>query len=151
MIGPSPYYINEPYYKGGFNREDIEQLLEMMKANYLQWSSYFSPRAMGNTERPQLAGSLQQVFCKADPHITTQFARVTFLSDQRKDLERITVPTLILQTSEDIVAPRHIGEYVHEHIPGSTLCYMKATGHFPHLSAVEETVTLVKQYLSEKS
>jgi sigma-B regulation protein RsbQ len=150
MIGPSPYYINEPHYMGGFDREDIQQLLSMMENNYEQWSQFFAPKAMGNNDKPELAGDLQELFCKADPVITTQFAKVTFLSDNRKDLSHLEVPVLILQPSEDIVAPQHIGEYIHQHIRSSTLCHMKATGHFPHLSAVEETVSSIKKYLGEK-
>jgi sigma-B regulation protein RsbQ len=147
MIGPSPYYINEPPYLGGFDKEDIQQLLAMMQENYQQWSGFFAPKAMGNADRPELAKALEAIFCKTDPEITCDFARVTFLTDNRKDLGKLKVPTAILQPADDIVAPRHIGEYLHQMMPCSNLYYMKATGHFPHLSAVEETIALIKQYL----
>lgn len=147
MIGPSPCYLNEPAYSGGFDRENIEQLLAMMKENYVEWAAFFAPKAMGNEDRPELSNTLKTAFCKADPAITCDFASVTFLSDNRKDLNQLTVPTLILQPANDIVAPKHIGEYMQQHIRDSTLYYMQATGHFPHLSAVEETVELIRKYL----
>jgi sigma-B regulation protein RsbQ len=147
MIGPSPYYLNEPPYMGGFDKEDIHQLLTLMKENYIQWSGFFAPKAMRNEDRPELSGTLKGLFCKADPDITYSFAKVTFLSDNRQDLYRLTVPSLILQPADDIVAPKHVGEYLHRNIQHSTLVYMEATGHFPHLSAVEETISLIKQYL----
>jgi sigma-B regulation protein RsbQ len=147
MIGPSPCYFNEPPYYGGFDREHLEELLLMMQKNYMEWSGFFAPKVMGNAGRPELAGALKDLFCKADPRITCDFARVTFLSDNRGDLHQLRVPSLILQPAEDIVAPTVVGEYLHQRLPKSTLFYMEATGHFPHLSAVEETVSLIRQYL----
>lgn len=149
MIGPSPCYMNIPPYFGGFNKEDIYQLLQVMKENYPEWASSFAPQAMGNPDRPELADEIENSFCTADPDITYEFGRVAFLSDNRADLCKLKTPTLILQTAEDIVAPAAVGEYVHKNISGSTICYMNATGHFPHLSGVEETLNTIKQYLAK--
>lgn len=150
MIGASPKYINDPPYLGGFNEEEVEQLLTLMRDNYVQWTQWFASKAMANSDKPELSDKLQNIFSSVNPAIMYDFARMTFFADKRKDLCKLTIPTLILQTDNDIVAPRHIGEFVHRSIPYSTLYYMKATGHYPHLSAVEETVGMIKKYLEEE-
>ncbi|HZF64288.1 MAG TPA: alpha/beta hydrolase [Chitinophagaceae bacterium] len=151
MVGPSPKYINEKDYLGGFTREEIEQLLHVMKHDYEKWAGYFAPIAMGNSERPELSEGLKTNFCMADPDITYDFAEATFLSDSRQELEQLKIPSLILQISNDIVAPQQVGEYMHKKMPGSELYQMEATGHFPHLSSPEETIRLIKQYLEKHS
>jgi sigma-B regulation protein RsbQ len=150
MIGPSPCYINGRGYTGGFERGEIETLLGVMETNYRKWASAFAPLAMGNADKPELSQDLNETFCSADPAITLDFARLTFLSDNRNDLPKLQTPCLILQTAEDIVAPLSVGAYMHQAIPGSTLVNMKATGHFPHLSAPEETAHEIKQYLEKE-
>lgn len=147
MIGPSPRYINEPGYIGGFEKDEIDELLALMRDNYRDWAAFFGPKAMANPERPELSENLIDSLCTADPAITYDFAKATFLSDNRNDLPILKTPSLILQTAEDIVAPLQVGEYMHKNIPGSTLCNMNATGHFPHLSAPQETIELIKNYL----
>ena len=135
MVGPSPCFINDDGYVGGFSREDIEELLETMEANYLGWSSNMGPAIMGVPDRPELASELTNSFCRNDPEIAKHFARVTFLSDHRLDLARTPVPALILQCSDDIIAPRAVGDYMHKHLPDSTLAIIDNVGHCPHLSA----------------
>jgi sigma-B regulation protein RsbQ len=147
MIGPSPCYLNTKGYNGGFERQEIEALLNLMETNYRNWAGAFAPVVMGNSDKPELSRNLNESFCSADPAITLDFARLTFLSDNRNDLPRLQTPSLILQAAEDIVAPLAVGAYMHEATPGSTLVYMKATGHFPHLSAPEETINEIKKYL----
>ena len=147
LVGPSPCYIDDGDYVGGFSREDIEGLLESLDSNYLGWSSAMAPVIMGNPDRPELGTELTNSFCRTDPAIARQFARVTFLSDNRADLPKVKVRTLILQCSEDVIAPRCVGEYVHRNIPGSELVLMQATGHCPNLSAPEETVAAIKGFL----
>jgi sigma-B regulation protein RsbQ len=148
LVGPSPCYINEGDYTGGFNREDIEGLLEILDSNYLGWSSTMAPVIMGNPERPELGQELAESFCRTDPAIARQFARVTFLSDNRADLARLRTPALILQCAEDAIAPAVVGEYVHRALPGSAFVQMKATGHCPNLSAPEETTAAIREYLA---
>ena len=148
LIGPSPRYIDDAPYETGFSRADIDGLLEALDSNYLGWSRQMAPLIMGNPERPELGEELTNSFCRTDPEITKQFARVTFLSDNRSDLQKVDVPTLILQCSEDAIAPRPVGEYVHRHIPRSELVLMRATGHCPNLSAPEETVAAITSFLS---
>jgi sigma-B regulation protein RsbQ len=147
MIGPSPCYINKDTYKGGFEQADIEDLLETMERNYIGWANYLAPNIMGHKERPELGQELTESFCSTDPVIAGQFAKTTFFSDNRQDLEHLKVPALILQCSEDIIAPLEVGYYIHEHLPNSTLRIMEATGHCPHMSAPEETILLIKEYL----
>jgi sigma-B regulation protein RsbQ len=122
-----------------------------MKEDYAKWASYFAPKAMGNADRPVLAEHVEDVLCEADPYITYEFAKVVFLSDNRKDLSEVKIPTHILQLSEDIIAPTAVGEFILKNIPGSTIYYMNATGHFPHLSAVDETINVIKNYLQPGS
>jgi len=147
LIGPSPRYVNDPPYVGGFERGDIEGLLEMMEHNYIGWASFLAPAIIKNPDRPELCEELTESFCSTDPVIARRFAEATFLSDNRDDLGRVTVPALILQCSDDMVAPEAVGEYVHRETPGSTLRVMKATGHCPHMSHPEETIELIREYL----
>ena len=152
MIGPSPRYLNDPPgYNGGFERSDIEGLLDTMDKNYIGWANYLGPAIMANAERPELGRELTESFCSTDPVIARRFAEATFFADNRDDLAELRTPSLILQCSEDIIAPREVGEYVHRELPGSTLRMMEATGHCPHMSAPEETIALMREYLSPRN
>ncbi len=147
LIGPSPRYLDDVDYVGGFTRPDIDGLLDSLDSNYLGWSSAMAPVIMGNGDRPELGAELTNSFCRTDPDIAAHFARVTFLSDNRQDLPHVRTPALILQCSEDVIAPRTVGEYVHRQMPDSQFVEMKATGHCPNLSAPDETSTLIKAFL----
>ncbi|TKC09205.1 alpha/beta fold hydrolase [Pedobacter frigoris] len=148
FLGPSPRYLNDGDYFGGFERNDLEDLFNMMDNNYLGWSRALAPSIIGNQERPELGERLTNSFCATDPEIAKQFARVTFLSDNRKDLARLTVPSLTLQCTNDIIAPVQVGQYMHENMQNNTLVIMDATGHCPHMSAPEETIKAMKAYLA---
>jgi sigma-B regulation protein RsbQ len=147
LIGPSPRYVDDEGYVGGFAREDIEGLLDSLDSNYLGWAQAFAPVIVGADQPAELQEELTNSFCRTDPEIARHFARVTFLSDNRADLERVTTPTLVLQCSDDVIAPQAVGEYVHRQIPGSTLVLMDATGHCPNLSAPDETVAAITDFL----
>jgi sigma-B regulation protein RsbQ len=148
LIGPSPRYINDEGYTGGFSREDIDGLLESLESNFLGWSSTMAPVIVGNADRPELGEELTNSFCRADPQIAAQFARVTFLSDNRADLAHVSTPSLVLQCSEDALAPETVGEYVQRHLPDGRLVQLRATGHCPNLSAPEETVAAMRAFLT---
>jgi sigma-B regulation protein RsbQ len=148
MVGPSPCYINQDDYTGGFSRTDIEGLMQTLESNYVGWSSAMAPVIMGNSDRPELSAELSESFCRTDPDIARHFANVTFLSDNRQDLTKVSTPSLVLQCSDDVIAPDCVGDYVHSHLSHSTLVRLKATGHCPHLSAPEETIAVIRQYLS---
>ena len=148
MVGPNPRYVDDGDYTGGFSREDIAALLESLDSNHLGWSAAMAPVIMGNPERPELTAELTNSFCRTDPDIARQFARVTFLSDNRADLPGVRVPTLVLQCSDDVIAPESVGRYVHESIPGSTFTKLAATGHCPNLSAPEETTAAIRAFLA---
>jgi sigma-B regulation protein RsbQ len=147
LVGPSPRYLNDEGYEGGFSRQDIDELLESLESNYLGWASAMAPAIMANGDRPNLGEELTNSFCRTDPAIARDFAEVTFLSDNRADLERVTVPTLILQCSEDIIAPAAVGDYVHAKISRSTLVRLRAVGHCPNLSAPDETADAIAAFL----
>jgi sigma-B regulation protein RsbQ len=149
LIGPSPRYINDSPYVGGFERADIDGLLDMMEKNYIGWANYLAPAIMKNPDRPELAEELNESFCSTDPVIARRFAEATFLADNRKDLSNVPVPSLVLQCSDDLIAPFAVGNYVHENLPNSTLHVLSATGHCPHMSHPEETIDAIKKYLSE--
>jgi sigma-B regulation protein RsbQ len=150
LVGPSPRYINDGAYVGGFERADIEGLLDSLDSNYLGWSSTMAPVIMGNADRPELGAELTNSFCRTDPAIARQFARVTFLSDNRADLAKVSVPTLILQCQDDVIAPEVVGEYVQSQIADSELLYMEATGHCPNLSAPTETSAAIEAFLQKR-
>ena len=148
LIGPSPRYVNDaPEYVGGFERTDIEGLLEMMDRNYIGWANFLAPALMKNPDQPELGEELTDSFCPTDPLIARRFAEATFFADNRSDLPLVRVPSLILQCSEDMIAPSQVGEFVHRQIPGSTFRAMNATGHCPHMSHPEETIEAIREYL----
>lgn len=149
LVGPSPSYINDGDYTGGFEREQINELLESLDRNHLGWSMAMAPVIMANPDRKELGEELANSFCKTDPAIAKHFARTTFLTDKREVLSHTTVPSLILQCSDDVIAPRAVGEYMHEHLPNSELVILKATGHCPNLSAPEETIDAIQKYLDK--
>lgn len=148
MIGPSPCYIDDGDYKGGFSRHDIDALLDTLDGNYLGWASTIAPVIMGAPHQPELGEELTRSFCRTDPTIASHFARVTFLSDNRADLPRLTTPTLILQCSDDFIAPREVGAYMHRVLPNSRLEVLENVGHCPHLSAPDATKDAIDAFLA---
>jgi sigma-B regulation protein RsbQ len=148
LVGPSPRYVDDLPYRGGFEAADIEELLESLDSNYLGWSAAMAPAIIGNPERPELGDELTNSFCRTDPAIARHFARVTFTSDNREDLARVSVPCLVLQSREDVIAPLEVGEFVHARIPDSTLVVLEATGHCPNLSAPDQVVAAIQDWLS---
>jgi sigma-B regulation protein RsbQ len=149
LVAPSPRYIDDEGYAGGFAETDIEELLASLDRNYLGWSTTMAPVIMANADRPELGAELTASFCRTDPEVAKRFARATFLSDNRADLAEVKLPTLVLQCSDDPIAPDSVGEYVHAQIPGSTLVKLRATGHCPNLSAPAETVTAIAAFLNK--
>ena len=148
MVGPSPCYVNDGDYVGGFTTLQIEELIASLEDNHLGWSATMAPVIMGNLDRAELGEELRSSFCRTDPEIAAHFARTTFMSDYREVLAPIEIPTLILQCSDDVIAPTCVGEYMHRMMPGSTLVIMKATGHCPNLSAPEETIEAIRSFLT---
>lgn len=147
LVGPSPRYIDDVGYVGGFSASDIEELLTSLDDNYLGWSQAMAPVIMGNVDQPDLAVELSESFCRTDPTIAKRFARVTFLSDNRADLARIGVPTLVLQCRQDVIAPIEVGRFVQEAIPDSELVVLDATGHCPNLSAPAATIEAIADFV----
>jgi sigma-B regulation protein RsbQ len=149
MVGPSPCYINDGDYVGGFTRADIDELLETMDANYLGWSRSVAPMIMGAPNQPLLSDELTERFCRNDPGVARHFARVSFLSDHRADVPRSAVPALILQCSDDLIAPREVGEWLHRHLPASMLRVVANVGHCPHMSAPTYSSRAIDVFLAQ--
>jgi sigma-B regulation protein RsbQ len=147
LVGPSPRYVDDDDYVGGFAEEDILELLDSLDSNYLGWSSAMAPVIMGNPDRPGLGQELTESFCRTDPEIARRFARVTFLSDSRDDLRGVRAPTLVLQCRDDVIAPGSVGRFVTAAIPGSVLVELDATGHCPNLSAPAETTAAISDFV----
>jgi sigma-B regulation protein RsbQ len=147
LVGPSPRYVDDADYVGGFSEAQINELLDFLDSNHMGWSQAMAPVVMGNADRPELAEELTNSFCRTDPEIARRFARTTFLSDNRADLDDLAARSLILQCSEDVIAPREVGEYVHRRLPNSRFVLLEATGHCPNLSAPEETVAAIRAFL----
>ncbi|MCU4183192.1 alpha/beta hydrolase [Acidiferrimicrobium sp. IK] len=149
LVAPSPRYIDDGTYVGGFSKADIAELLDSLESNYLGWSSAMAPVIMGNGERPELGDELTESFCRTDPRIARQFARVTFMSDNRADLAKVSQPTLVLQCRQDVIAPVAVGQYVADAIAGSRLVLLDATGHCPNLSAPDATAAAIAEFVSD--
>jgi sigma-B regulation protein RsbQ len=147
MIGPSPRYIDDGDYTGGFSETQIEELLQFLESNHMGWSAQMAPAIMGNPDRPELGQELTNSFCRTDPEIAKAFARVTFKSDNRADLAKVVTPTLILQCTDDIIASKIVGEFVHRAIEGSEIVILEATGHCPNLSAPEEVIAAMRPFV----
>lgn len=147
LVGPSPRYINDGEYIGGFSEDDIEELLQSLDHNHMGWSTTMAPVIMGNPDHPELAEELTESFCRTDPDIAKAFARVTFTSDNRLDLSKVKARTLILQSREDIIASEEVGHFVHEHVNGSKLMMLNATGHCPNLSAPNEVISAIQAFI----
>ena len=148
LVGPSPRYVDDEGYRGGFTADEIDELLDTMDGNYLGWSQHIAPVIMGTPDRPELGDELASSFCRTDPGIARQFARTTFLSDNRDDLARVRTPSLVVQCREDVIAPVEVGTYVAEHLEGSELVVLDATGHCPNLSAPDQLVDAMRRYLT---
>jgi sigma-B regulation protein RsbQ len=147
LVGPSARYINDGDYVGGFSEKQIEELLQFLESNHMGWSAQMAPAIMGNPDRPELGDELTNSFCRTDPEIAKAFARVTFTSDNRGDLAKVDIPTLILQCSEDIIASKEVGEFVHQGIANSEIIVLEATGHCPNLSAPEEVIAAMRKFV----
>jgi len=147
MVGPSPCYIDSDGYTGGFSRDQVLELLDFLADNHLGWSAAMAPAIMGNADRPELGRTLENSFCATDPEIAREFAKVTFLSDNRADLSSIVARTLVLQCRDDIIAPQCVGEYVHRHIPNSQFRLLNASGHCPNLSAPDEVAAAIREFV----
>jgi sigma-B regulation protein RsbQ len=149
LVGPSPCYINDGDYVGGFNREDIDGLIDSMDADYLGWSRKLAPMIMGAPNQPTLSQEMVERFCRNDPGIARHFARVCFYSDHRADVPRSRVPALILQCSDDLIAPRQVGDWLQRHLPRSTLRTIRNVGHCPHMSAPTESARAIDGFLAQ--
>jgi sigma-B regulation protein RsbQ len=148
LVGPSPRYIDDEGYVGGFTRQDIDELLRSLSSNYLGWSNAMAPVIMGNADRPELGRELANSFCRTDPEIARHFAHVTFTSDNRQDLPRVPTPSLVLQCSDDAIAPTPVGQFVAAHMPNAHLTMLDATGHCPNLSAPTQTIEAIEDFLA---
>ena len=148
MVCPSPRFINDGEYVGGFEEHDIDELLESLESNYLGWSGVMAPVIMGTPDRPELGEELTESFCRTDPEIARRFAQATFRADNRADFGKVPVPTLVLQCTNDVIAPVSVGEYVRDTVPDATLVLLDATGHCPHLSAPEQTTAAIRAFLA---
>lgn len=151
LVAPSARYLDDDGYVGGFSRSDIEELLASLDSNYLGWSSAIAPVIMGRPDRPELAQELEESFCRTDPGIARRFAHVTFLADNRADLAKVATPSLVLQCTDDVIAPVAVGEYVTRQMQQATMVLLNATGHCPHLSAPDETADAMEQFLASSA
>jgi sigma-B regulation protein RsbQ len=148
LVGPSARYIDDDAgYVGGFSAKQIEELLQFLESNHMGWSTQMAPAIMGNPDRPELGEELTNSFCRTDPEIAKAFARVTFTSDNRKDLAGVDIPVLVLQCSEDIIASQEVGEFVNRNLPNSRMIVLNATGHCPNLSAPQEVIGAMRTFV----
>ncbi|WP_348753632.1 alpha/beta hydrolase [uncultured Aquincola sp.] len=148
LVAPNPCYINHPGYVGGFERHDVDDLMDVLDQNFFSWARMMAPVIMGNPGRPELGDALANSFCSVDPSIARHFARVTFLADHRADLPQVHTPCLLMQCTDDALAPPAVGEYLQHALPQAELVQLAATGHCPHLSAPAETTAALQRFLA---
>jgi sigma-B regulation protein RsbQ len=151
LVAPSPCYLNDGDYAGGFDKSEIDELIEFLDLNFLGWSRQMAPPIMGSAASPEMVEELTNSFCRTDPDVAKHFGRVTFLSDHRGDIPGITIPTLIVQVAEDMIAPRAVGEWMHDHIPGSSFSVIDTSGHCPHMTSPSETANAIRSFLEKQS
>lgn len=150
MVGPSPCYVNDQQYVGGFTREDIDGLIDAVDSNYLGWASSMAPIIMGTPDQPELVEELRNSFCRTQPDIARAFAKVTFLSDNRTDLGHVRTPSLVIQVTKDVIAPVSVGRYVQAEMPDCQLELLDTRGHCPHLSAPDLTIAAMRTFLQRE-
>ena len=149
LIGPSPCYLQQEQYYSSFTYKDVEEMLNYMETDYVNWSVTFAEFIMGSTPYPSLIEEMANSFCNTNPEIAKHFARVSFLSDHRSDLTHVKTKTYILQCSDDMIAPEEVGQFMNQKIEGSTLIHLQATGHCPNLSAPLETNAIIEACLAD--
>ncbi len=150
LVSPSPRFINEQGYTGGFEQQDIQELLAAMDADYNSWSHGFASVMMGKHESPELVMSLTNSFVRTNPEIVKHFARVTFFSDVRAELSFLTIPTLIVQSAHDVIAPLAVGHYINEQLADSRITVIETSGHCPHLTAARQTREAITAFLDHE-
>ena len=148
LVAPTPSFIDDGDYRGGFSREDVEGLTEMMDANYLGWSQQMAPTIAGQSHGEPAADDLTQSFCRTDPRIAQHFARVTFFADCREDMKRLATPSLILHCDDDPLVPMEVADWMSENVPQSRMEILSVTGHCPHMTAPDPTIQAMRRYLS---
>ncbi|WBA42033.1 alpha/beta fold hydrolase [Hymenobacter canadensis] len=148
LLCPSPCYTNHPSYHGGFEQADIDSMLAFMETDFVGWADSFAHFVMGTPDRPSLAMELAHRFCRNDPFIAKQFARVTFTADNRNDLQRVPTPCLLVQCAQDLIAPLEVGSYLLASIPRATLVTLPVSGHCPHVSAPLQTLTVLQSFMA---
>lgn len=147
LVGASPRYLNDVDYVGGFEQQDLDALFDTMANNYFAWVSGFSAAAMGNPDKPQLAESFASTLKVIRPDIAQSVARVIFQSDYREELPKLDKKTLIIQAKEDIAVPIEVAEFLNKQIANSKLTVIEAYGHFPHISAPQEVINEIEQFI----
>lgn len=143
LVCASPRYQDTDTYRGGFAEADIDELLDLMDKNHLDWSAMMAPTVVGSAH-PEVQAEWRDSVCRTDPDIAKAFARVTFTSDHRADYHRVITPTLLIDCSDDALAPREVGDYVHAAIQGSRRFVLDAEGHCPHMSAPDEVAAAIE-------
>ena len=151
LVAPSARYVDDGDYRGGFSERDIDELVQLMQRNHLGWQDPLSDlvSAAADAGDPQARAELYDSFCRTRPEVAAEFADVTFRGDNRADLSQVRAPTLILQSTNDLVAPVSAGEYVHQQIAGSSFRLIETDGHCPHLTAPERTTAAIREFLAK--
>ncbi|PIL20063.1 hypothetical protein P775_11310 [Puniceibacterium antarcticum] len=147
MICPSAFYLNTASYKGGFDKKMLEELIELMDSNYIGWAKVFAPLVVGNQSSPEHVEKFVETLCRTDPEYAGGFARITFFSDCRDELTKVQIPTVILQCLDDPVAPDEAIRFVHDAVKGSELVQLNASGHCPHITHPQTTITALRRIL----
>lgn len=148
LIGPSPCFLNQPGYTGGFEREDLEGLLALMEQNHMGWADHLAPVVAGESGGAPVTRTLSDSFCSTDPVMARCFAQTTFFSDNRDDLPQVPCPSLILQHRQDALAPLSVGDYLHKHLNNSTLKVLDVKGHSAHMSNPHLVIDAIRTYLA---
>ncbi|WP_334063868.1 alpha/beta fold hydrolase [Alteromonas genovensis] len=148
MICPSPCFLNlPPDYMGGFEKDDLEELINLMDKNYLGWASYFAPLVVGEGHDESVKQEMEDSFCSTDPSYAKPFAKATFFADDRYLMPKLGTPTLILQSQDDSLASVEVGRYMNKAIEHSKLIVLEAKGHCLHMTTPEQVACAIGEFL----
>jgi len=146
LICASPRYLDDAGYHGGFSQADIQSLYDTASQEYEEWANGFAAQVMQNPERPELARRFAGELKAIPPHHALTVLCSILQSDHRQELNKVSRPTLLIHSAQDLAVPRSVADYMRREIPASKLEMIDATGHLPHVSAPGQVIDAMRRF-----